>query len=238
MNTNAFCNCTSLTNLVLPDSIQNIYEAYEWAEYETDDCRTLGTTSLESINVPANLDDPSEFVSSLPESIKNIEINADDNNLKLVDGVLYSPDMTTLYRYLGTSERTSFTVPDSVTCISCNAFRNCINLKDIEIGSNVTEIGENAFCPHCGTAQTQAEQTQPTTNQQQYAAPVDNGGFGWGLLGCCIPLVGLILFLVWKNEKPKTAKAVGMGALISVICSILFYFFSAVLGLGIGLIGL
>jgi hypothetical protein len=46
------------------------------------------------------------------------------------------------------------------------------------------------------------------------------------------------LFLVWKNEKPKTAKAVGMGALISVICSILFYFFSAVLGLGIGLIGL
>lgn len=107
------------------------------------------------------------------------------------------------------------------------------------------EIGENAFCPHCGTAQTQTEQTQPTTNQQQYTAPnqqyvapVDNGGFGWGLLGCCIPLVGLILFLVWKNEKPKTAKAAGMGALISVICSILFYFFSAVLGLGIGLIGL
>lgn len=145
LNTNAFCNCTSLTNLVLPDSIQNIYEAYEWAEYETDDCRTLGTTSLESINVPANLDDPSEFVSSLPESIKNIEINADDNNLKLVDGVLYSPDMTTLYRYLGTSDRTSFTVPDSVTGISCNAFRNCINLKDIEIGNNVTEIGGNAF---------------------------------------------------------------------------------------------
>lgn len=145
LNTNAFCNCTCLTNLVLPDSIQKIYEAYEWAEYETDDCWTLGTTSLESINVPANLDDPSGFVSSLPESIKNIEINADDNNLKLVDGVLYSPDMTTLYRYLGSSERTSFTVPDSVTCISCNAFRNCINLKDIEIGNNVTEIGENAF---------------------------------------------------------------------------------------------
>ena len=81
-------------------------------------------------------------------------------------------------------------------------------------------------------------QQQYTAPNQQYVAPVDNGGFGWGLLGCCIPLVGLILFLVWKNEKPKTAKAVGMGALISVICSILFYFFSAVLGLGIGLIGL
>ena len=28
----------------------------------------------------------------------------------------------------------------------------------------------------------------------------DNGGFLWGLLGCCIPIVGLILFLVWKDQ--------------------------------------
>ncbi|MFR2847242.1 MAG: hypothetical protein ACLTC4_08930 [Hungatella hathewayi] len=51
----------------------------------------------------------------------------------------------------------------------------------------------------------------------------DNGGFGWGLLGFCIPIVGLILFLVWKGEKPKTAKANGMGALISVIIGVVFY---------------
>lgn len=51
----------------------------------------------------------------------------------------------------------------------------------------------------------------------------DNGGFLWGLLGCCIPVVGLILFLVWKDEKPKTAKAAGLGALISVILGILSY---------------
>ncbi|MEY8391123.1 hypothetical protein D3Z36_02105 [Lachnospiraceae bacterium] len=51
----------------------------------------------------------------------------------------------------------------------------------------------------------------------------DNGGFLWGLLGCCIPVVGLILFLVWKDQKPKTAKAAGIGALISVIVSVVFY---------------
>ena len=45
----------------------------------------------------------------------------------------------------------------------------------------------------------------------------DNGGFLWGLLGCCIPVVGLILFLVWKDQKPNTAKAAGIGALVSVI---------------------
>lgn len=45
----------------------------------------------------------------------------------------------------------------------------------------------------------------------------------WGLLGCCIPVVGLVLFLVWRDEKPKTAKAAGIGALVSVILTILIY---------------
>ncbi|MDE7404928.1 MAG: hypothetical protein K2M81_07475 [Lachnospiraceae bacterium] len=51
----------------------------------------------------------------------------------------------------------------------------------------------------------------------------DNGGLLWGLLGCCIPIVGLILFLVWKDQKPKTAKSAGIGALVSVILAVAFY---------------
>ncbi|MCJ7855892.1 hypothetical protein MUJ63_06185 [Lachnospiraceae bacterium NSJ-143] len=51
----------------------------------------------------------------------------------------------------------------------------------------------------------------------------DNGGFLWGLLGCCIPIVGLVLFLVWKDQKPKTAKAAGIGALVAVILWVVFY---------------
>ena len=66
-------------------------------------------------------------------------------------------------------------------------------------------------CPHCGVAQTTAP------------AVVDNGGFWWGLLGCCIPIVGLILFLVWKDTKPKTAKAAGKGALVCVILGVVYY---------------
>ena len=45
----------------------------------------------------------------------------------------------------------------------------------------------------------------------------DSGSFGWALLGFFIPLVGLILYLVWKDEKPKSAKRAGKGALVSVI---------------------
>lgn len=79
------------------------------------------------------------------------------------------------------------------------------------------------ICPSCGVAQT----TTP--------AVVDNGGFGWGVLGCCIPIVGLILFLIWKDTKPKTAKAAGIGALVSVGIAVLYYIVIIVLGVTAGL---
>lgn len=83
------------------------------------------------------------------------------------------------------------------------------------------EIPDNAVvCPHCG-------ENQGTGTQE-----VDNGGFGWGLLGFCIPIVGLILYLVWKDTKPKTSKAAGMGALISVIIMVIWYVLMIVAGVG------
>ena len=78
-----------------------------------------------------------------------------------------------------------------------------------------------AVCVHCGVA---------VNNSGVQEA--DNGVFGWGLLGFCIPIVGLILFLVWKDTKPRTAKAAGKGALISVIVWIVMYVLLFALGLG------
>ena len=61
---------------------------------------------------------------------------------------------------------------------------------------------------------------------------MDNGGFGWGLLGCCIPIVGLILFLVWKDSKPNTAKSAGIGALVAVVCIVIWYILVFAVGIG------
>ena len=66
----------------------------------------------------------------------------------------------------------------------------------------------------------------------------DNGGFLWGLLGCCIPLVGLILFLVWKDSKPNTSKAAGIGALVGVILYVVWYILMAVVGIGAAAMGM
>ena len=59
----------------------------------------------------------------------------------------------------------------------------------------------------------------------------DSGGFGWGLLGCCIPIVGLVLFLVWNDTKPRTARAAGIGALVSVIIGVLWYLLAFTIGI-------
>lgn len=89
------------------------------------------------------------------------------------------------------------------------------------------EIDDQAVaCTNCGVTQ----ETKP--------AVVDNGGFLWGLLGCCVPIAGLILFLVWKDTKPKTAKAAGIGALVCVGVSIIYYILILALGIGVGLMGI
>ena len=66
----------------------------------------------------------------------------------------------------------------------------------------------------------------------------DKGGFLWGLLGCCIPIAGLILFLVWKDTKPKSAKAAGIGALVAVILAVIYYIVAfVIMGAGAMLLG-
>ena len=91
-----------------------------------------------------------------------------------------------------------------------------------------------AYCRNCGANIDDQAVICPTCGVAQKEPVVDNGGFGWGLLGCCIPIVGLILYLVWKDTKPKTASAVGKGALISVILSVVYYVIIFVIGIAAG----
>lgn len=63
----------------------------------------------------------------------------------------------------------------------------------------------------------QSNQVQPPNTVQLNQAPVrdnDDDNFGWCILGFCVPIVGLILWLVWRDEKPRCAKRAGTGALI------------------------
>lgn len=111
------------------------------------------------------------------------------------------------------------------------------------------QIDDNAVsCPSCGAAQNNYTPNSAPNYNNGYnsnpnysnnpnpnynPAPVpDNGGIGWGILGCCIPLVGLILFLVWKDQKPRTAKSAGIGALVGVGLAVVYYILIFAIGIG------
>jgi hypothetical protein len=75
------------------------------------------------------------------------------------------------------------------------------------------EVNENqAVCLECGVS----------TRELGAVHAIDDGGFLWGVLGFFVPIVGLILWLIWKDERPNTAKAVGIGALVNVGVQIVF----------------
>ena len=89
------------------------------------------------------------------------------------------------------------------------------------------ELNENdRVCPACGTP------VDNVKDEQRYSSD------GWGFLGCCFPLVGLILFLVWKDNKPRSAKSAGIGAIIGLVLFIAFTALLFALGIGVGIFGL
>lgn len=108
--------------------------------------------------------------------------------------------------------------------------RNCGNLGNIQA----------KFCPNCGEplGSTKDELTLTNNKDSSYGSfnPNFNPGassssssdyestnMGFCVLGFCFPLVGLILFLIFMNDKPGYSRGAGIGALISVIISIVGY---------------
>ncbi len=99
---------------------------------------------------------------------------------------------------------------DAVFCVNCGA-------KQVEEGSqsqseNQTDSANPNYFNnmHSGNA-----------NYQNDANTDDAPSIGFGILGFLFPLIGLILYLVWKDTTPLKAKSCGKGALIGFIFSII-----------------
>ena len=83
------------------------------------------------------------------------------------------------------------------------------------------------YCRNCGTSLDESVRICPECGAKQYergydgypergCVITDRGGFLWGLLGFMVPPAALALYLIWRDEKPNNAKAVGIGGLISI----------------------
>lgn len=124
----------------------------------------------------------------------------------------------TIFNFNNGENPTSFTVSDTGET----------NRNGLVQGVNYTLPSANRGAKSQNVSATQSQQTDS-----------EGSTVGWGILGFFIPIVGFILWLIWKDEHPARAKSAGIGCLVSVclgvVGSILYIIILfAILGLGSG----
>ncbi|HAQ56600.1 MAG TPA: zinc ribbon domain-containing protein [Acholeplasmatales bacterium] len=92
------------------------------------------------------------------------------------------------------------------------------------------ELADNAVsCPNCGFVFPRSGTVSGIN---------DAPSFGYALLGFFIPLIGIILYVIWKPTTPLRAKSAGKGALTAIILGIILGIISGVItALGAGYYG-
>lgn len=103
-------------------------------------------SSVTSITIPNSVTSYFEgkIFASL-SSLQHINIREDNDNYKIVDGVLFDKDMKRIIKYPAGAPGTSYTIPDGVVFIDSCAFESCKNLETVIIPDSVTDICQEAF---------------------------------------------------------------------------------------------
>lgn len=102
------------------------------------------------------------------------------------------------------------------------------NRNSLVQGVNYTLPSANRGAKSQNVSATQSQQTDS-----------EGSTVGWGILGFFIPIVGFILWLIWKDEHPARAKSAGIGCLVSVclgVVGVILYvvLVFVILGIGVG----
>ena len=89
------------------------------------------------------------------------------------------------------------------------------------------ELADNdAYCLKCGKSVNDNKEIA-----LREASAQGKASFGWAVLGFFLPVVGLILYIVWKAEHPSAAKKAGIGALAGVVTEIAVSIISIVISI-------
>ena len=128
----SFYECKSLQNVEFPSTLEEIGdEAF------------LSCTGITSVSLPAALEDmgTSAFAKT---SISSINLDANNTNFKLVDGVLYSKDGTILY-LAPMKGKTSVSMPSNCIGINGGAFWGS-EVETVTPSKKLLAIDDYAFC--------------------------------------------------------------------------------------------
>jgi hypothetical protein len=125
----AFRNCTELTKVRIPKSIDHI------VHYVLDGGN--GAVSPDNIN---------PFIGCT--ALESIEVDKDNPIMSSVNGVLFNKDMTRLYCFPAGLRLEAYNIPESVTWIGASAFAYNNHLSTLTIPNSVTQISVG-MCSNC-----------------------------------------------------------------------------------------
>jgi uncharacterized membrane protein YvbJ len=90
------------------------------------------------------------------------------------------------------------------------------------------EIPDTAvFCPECGNPTNPIDKQQLNYNQP---AMQDDPSTLANVASCCFPIVGLVLYLVWKDSKPRSASSVCRWTIGGFVAFVVVYILAALIG--------
>ena len=126
-----FDDCYKLKTLLLPNTVTIIHANAFW------------NSNLVSITLPSNLE---KFNCVIPSFyLSEIKISDSNKSFKIIDGVLYSSNLKTLYRCPVNYAHSTFCIPEGVENVFASAFYYCNNIKNFEYPSTLKSFGYQAL---------------------------------------------------------------------------------------------
>ena len=124
----------TFTNIVLPEGLEVIGDlAFAYCE------------DLEKITIPASVTDIGMYTFAGCSSLSEIEVAAGNTAYTVVDGILYSKDMTELIFCPYSEQTRTIVVPESVKRVDDLAF--CVaNVSKITVKNPACKVGDYAAC--------------------------------------------------------------------------------------------
>lgn len=74
---------------------------------------------------------------------------------------------------------------------------------------------DSKYCVECGVSIN--EDSNKVSNNTS-----STPSFVWAIVGFLVPVAGLILFIMWKEDRPKDSKVAGISALVSTILYVIY----------------
>ena len=141
----AFAACNNLASLTLGNSVENIGEdAFSntciTSVYIPKSVKVMGYSNATNFN-----DRKTSSVFNYNHSLTSLVVDPQNTEFATVDNVLYNKTKTAILFYPRALTATSLTISEQITKIEPRAFIGAKYLQSLTIGSNVTEIGKEAF---------------------------------------------------------------------------------------------